>query len=546
MAKRTLKALRLSLLPLLVGSLFSCTSEDPGASYENPLGLEKGDGSYDLKGNVENKDGSLHYEIFVRSFSDSNGDGIGDFLGIASKADYLKSLGVSSVWLTPFNTTGSYHGYDVKDYYALNPEYGTFEDFKTMLQTLKEKGIKVYMDLVLNHSSNQNPWFQESYEDYRLARTSEDSKADWYMWSDESKGNDYYQKGQFYYLGGFGSSMPDFNWDSKGFRKEISKILAFWIEKGVAGFRLDAVRYYYEMDAAKNVEALNYLVEEAHKVDPSIKFVGENWTTGDDYLAYYDSKIDSFFCFQTSISQANGTTLISAAKGMSSGDDFVRTASSLQAEVRKRNPLGNNSFFLANHDTDRASKSLYGDYAKLGASLTYLLPGTPYVYYGEEIELQGVRGNESTDALRRLPMVWGKGHEEEECNFPDPSNSYLESSVEQVEKGAYDLETENFSLLNHYKKLGEVRSSIPFIENADMTAIKTGTDHFFAYKLSQGEKQVLVATNGSMESAELSLPSEYASWKIVNEVRTANRVARLKDGKLGLGAYSSAILAPEN
>ena len=542
--KRRQIARGLLLAPMAI-CLFSCqgggSTVDPAL---NPIGLEEGDGTYGIEGNVDNSGGSLTYEIFVRSFADSNGDGIGDFQGIAGKADYLQSLGVGRVWLTPIHPSPSYHGYDVDDYYSVNPEFGTMEDFSSMLETLSEHGIEVIIDMVLNHSSSTNPWFEQSYQDYRNNNQDADSMGDWYMWADSNLGGAYYQHGSAYYLGEFSSSMPDFNWDSQGFRAEVADILGFWLDKGVAGFRLDAVRYYHEENVAQNIADLNYIASICKGIDPDCFIVGENWGNGTDYYDYYASGIDSYFNFNLSIAYSSGTTIVSSAKGLTTGDQFASTVALAEKDVNSSGAGKHNSWFIANHDTDRASKSLTGGDAKAAANLIYLLPGTPFMYYGEEIELRGVRGNEGTDAMRRLPMVWGEGHEAEECDFPDKDNSYLASSVEQVDVGAFDAMEEPLSTINHYRRLAEVRNSYPFIATASFEAIATKTRNFYAYRLKgagEGE-DILVVANLDEVAAEVSLPEEYASWKIDNEVRASNLKARYEGSSLGLGGHSVAIL----
>ena len=275
----------LAIVGLALISLTSCSGDASSPSESvppDPLGLELGDGTYDLEGDVDNSDSSLHYEIFVRTYCDSDGDGVGDFAGVASKAGYLQSLGVGAVWLMPINPSNSYHGYDVNDYYSVNPDYGTMADFESMVETLNEHGIDVVIDMVLNHSGLSNPWFSESYKDRQADDGSADSKADWYVWSDES-GLNYHSYADAYYLGAFSPSMPEFNWDCAAFRDEVKKILGFWIGKGVSGFRLDATRYYYEFNMEKNVGALDYITDSARSFDPGCYIVGENWTSGSDY-----------------------------------------------------------------------------------------------------------------------------------------------------------------------------------------------------------------------------------------------------------------------
>lgn len=538
MKKRLMLA---AAMPLAI-CLFSCHRVDPAL---NPIGLEEGDGTYDIDETVDNGGGSLHYEIFVRSFCDSDGDGIGDFLGVASKAQYLEDLGVSTVWLMPVNPSPTYHGYDVNDYYAVNPEYGTMEDFEQMLATLKEHGIEVVIDMVLNHSSAMNPWFLQSAQDFASGDVSATSKADWYVWSSQPQ-TGYYQFPQtgMYYLGNFSFGMPDFNWDSQEFRAEVKDILAFWLQKGVAGYRFDAVRYFYEESMPKNIEAMNYIAECCREVDPDAYLVGENWTySTDEYFGYYDSGFDSFFDFRCSADYSmTNNSLIRAAKGLSNCYSFAQAVSSQISEVKKRRQTSYPSFFISNHDMNRSSASLYDDYAKSGANLIYLLPGTPYIYYGEEIAMNGIRGNEGTDVARRLPMSWGKGHEDEDPGFPEPGYEYVLEYNEPVSQGVYDQLEDPRSLVNHYRKLGQIRNSIPWIKEATTEAIDLNNRSLCCFRLLGAEgESLLVVVNVS----ELSIEADVSSLgveKIYDECDGIDLKARLEGGKLGIPGYSVVVL----
>ncbi len=519
-----------SLLPLV---LASCGSSDP---------LPKGDGTYAIDETVSNEGGSLSYEIFVRSFYDADGDGIGDFDGILAKADYLKQLGVGNIWLLPIFPSPSYHGYDTSNFYKTNADYGSLNSFKAMVKGLKEKGVRVTLDIALNHCSPRISWFQESYNDFLNGDTSPESKADWFIWSTTKKSG-YAQWGDLYYeCSDFNtSSMADFNWDSKTLREELKDVLLYWMNMGIAGFRLDAVRYFYEGSTSKNVAVLRELYEAVAKEYPDVYFVGENWTTGSDYYDYFASGIPSFFQFATSISATTGTTIISAAKGYSTGDSFVATVAESEKKVKEKNPKGYSSYFISNHDQDRSSKSLEGDDAKFAASITYLLPGTPYIYYGEEIGLLGVRGAEPTDVMRRLPMIWSETDKTGECSFPEKSNLYLMSEMEQVKKGALDLLKEPMSLTNHYRKLGQVRNKIPWIKDAAIKAIETGTERFFAYTLTGEGHSVLVVHNGSEEIASLDV-SNASPVSILDSIDTSNFRPKLEGGSITLGGRSTAVM----
>lgn len=521
------------------GTSSSLSSSPSSSSIDlNPIGLETGTGAYPLKGST-NADGSLSYSIFVRSFCDSDGDGIGDFKGAESKGEYLKSLGVSRVWLLPINSSSSYHGYDVDDYFSVESDYGTIEDFTSLLTSFHALGIDVILDLVLNHSSKNNAWFKRSYNDYIAGNTGSNSKKDWYNWS-ESSHDGYSSYNGLYYEARFDSSMPDFNFDSAGVQAEFKEIMDYWLSLGVDGFRLDAVRYYYYGNTDSNVKALSTLVDDVKSDYPDVYFVGENWITETDYYAYYASKVPSFFNFSTSISSST-STFIQVAKGFMSGDAFSKTIANIESHVKEENPDGFSSYFLSNHDQDRSSKSLTGYKAKLAASIYLLLPGTPYVYYGEEIGLKGTRGaNDGSDALRRLPMIWSKDDKTGECSFPEKNRLDLEDDVIQVTEGASDLEKEPLSLTNHYKKVGDVRNEFPFIQQSTFKSVSTKNSSLMAYTLEGDESKILVVHNLSNASIEYDVSSLASS--IIDSIDTSNLIPSLKDGKLGIGGYSTVIL----
>ena len=207
------------------------------------------------------------YEIFVYSFCDSNGDGIGDLQGVISKLDYLQTLGIQGIWLMPIHPSVSYHKYNVSDYYAIDPDYGTMEDFEQLIAECQQRDIHVIIDLVVNHTGSEHVWFKEavSYLQNLPAGTEpsvEECKyLDYYFFSKETSGNGSrpVEGTEWYYEGMFDYSMPDINLGSEATREEIKNIMQFWIEKGVAGFRLDAAKEFYSGSTDKNVEVLAWI-----------------------------------------------------------------------------------------------------------------------------------------------------------------------------------------------------------------------------------------------------------------------------------------------
>ncbi len=189
------------------------------------------------------------YEVFVASFRDGNGDRRGDLQGLAEALPYIKSLGADAVWMMPIHPSPSYHKYDVTDYLAIDPAYGTLEDFDALVQASNAQGIGMILDLVINHSSSRHPWFLKACE--ALAQGKDSPYIDYYVFSRE-QGHPVPGADGWYYAGHFGTHMPEMNLDNENVRNEIAGILAFWLNRGAAGFRLDATTHYYEENTARN------------------------------------------------------------------------------------------------------------------------------------------------------------------------------------------------------------------------------------------------------------------------------------------------------
>ena len=503
-------------------------------------GCSNSSGGYKFE-DVSNKDGSMSYEIFVRSFYDSDGDGIGDINGVSEKLPYLYDLGIKTVWLMPIHQSPSYHGYDVSDYYSVHKDYGTLEDFDNLVNKAKEYNIDIMLDMVFNHSSLNNPYFRQSYNDYYNANYGEGSKADWYNWSTtSSSGYSYY--GGLYYEARFDSSMPDFNLDSESLRQEIDNIMKFWIkDHGVKGFRLDAVLYYYYYTTAKNVEFMTWLEDTAHKYDEDFYMVGECWATGDEMINnYHKSSLDSFFRFPNAY--GGDYSMINLAKASGNITNIIKTMENNEKAIKNNNPNGYSSYFLSNHDQDRISAAFNETQNKCAASLLCLLPGTPFMYYGEEIQLVGVRENgDNSDVRRRLPMIWSEKDKTGQCDFPEKNKTSLDTT-EQVKKGVNDRLKDGYSLLNHYKKVINIRNKYPFLKHGTFTSMMNQVDDYtpwvIIYKISLGNDYIIVVHNFAGEKVEINSPGE----EILDEINTSKKAPKLSNGTLILQPYSSVVM----
>ena len=535
----------------------SSSSESSSVNPYDEIVLEKDlNPNYQFDNTVTNVNGSASYEIFVRSFYDADGDGIGDFKGIEQKIPYLADLGIKTLWLMPIHPSTTYHGYEVDDYFGVHSDFGTMDDFDSMVIEARKYNIDIMIDMVINHSSKRISWFEQSYQDYKNGKTGEDSYADYYFWSDNSKGSGKakYKDLWYQYPTVFVSSMPKLNLASENLRKEIEDITKHWINHGVKGFRLDAAMYYYgSASTSSNVEFLTWLEETAHKYDPTFYMVSEVWTAGSTILNYYQSKCDSFFTFDASLQSAEGASDTSFSKilGASAGRPYsgvsqkwLKAVEKYERKLKEANPNGYSSYFLTNHDADRLSAYYKDESAKVAASLYMLMPGTPFMYYGEEIGLLGKRRtspDDGSDVRRRLPLIWSQSDNKGQCGFPDPSRKDLDDSP-QVELGVYDQLEIGYSQINHYKKLINVRNKYPLFKQAKFTSmydeIEKENNYVVAYKLSVGDEYIIVVHNLNPYNVKMKAPGN----DILDEINTSQLKPSLVNGELGLGAYSTVIM----
>ncbi|MDP3443534.1 MAG: alpha-amylase family glycosyl hydrolase, partial [Ignavibacteria bacterium] len=292
----------------------------------------------------------VYYEIFVGSFYDTNDDGMGDLDGVTEKLEYLNDLGIGGIWLMPIHPSPTYHKYDVIDYEAIDPKYGTMQDFEELIAKADEYNIEIIIDLVLNHSSSEHPWFIEAKKNVLNGTCeNENSYCDYYVFTTTPQGK-YYAVGKgFYYEALFWDKMPDLNLDNPEVRNEIKDILQFWLDKGVKGFRLDAVTSFYNQNVTKNTEFLKWLDETIDSIDPEAYVVGEAWTTNSSITALYQSGIDSLFQF--SLSQADG--LIASSIRAKSGNKLADEVIKYNDMIKSANPEALNAVFISNHDQGR-------------------------------------------------------------------------------------------------------------------------------------------------------------------------------------------------
>ncbi len=414
----------------------------------------------------------VFYEIFVGSFSDSDGDGIGDLRGIINRMDYLndgnpesgKSLGIEGIWLTPVFLSPTYHKYDVTDYFSIDPAFGTMDDLRELIALCHERDVKLILDLPLNHTGNQCRWYK-NFVNAHLMHNPANEYYGFYTWLDAEEAApsgrhfDIVQQAKIKVETNFSSSMPELNYDNEIVREKALEIARYYLDMGVDGFRFDAAKYLYLGEHDKNVAFWTWYIGELKKINPDVYTVAEVWD-GDGITNRYAACMN---CFRFSTSQAEGIIAVTAKAG-----DVNRFAAETQRyldELLSINPDAMNIPFIANHDTDRAAGYLpmSNGRAQMAASLYLLSPGSPFIYYGEEIGLRGSRGGENTDANRRLAMLWGDGD-----TVKDPVGS---TYTKQTTYTAADLLKMKGSLTNHYKKVLMVRKANPEIARGTYIAL---------------------------------------------------------------------------
>jgi alpha-amylase len=360
------------------------------------------------------------YEVFVRSFADSDGDGIGDLKGLTAHLDDLNDgdpstttdLGVDAVWLMPIFPSPSYHGYDVTDYRGVNPQYGSLADFDAFVAAAHRRGIQVILDMVLNHSSSLHPWFFDSRQGASMP------KRDWYVWSatdpvwqnpqPQGGGSPWRPGSGDYYYAVFSPTQPDLNLGNTAVEQELVDSMKFWLARGVDGFRLDAVRYFFasgptptqQRDQPESHAFLKRIRAALQAEYPRALLVAEAWAPQQVVATYYGQgdEVQLAFAFD----QADATR---AAVTSSSSDPLVNSLAVTETTLAGKD-RGFDAPFLTNHDQVRVARSLGGDAPslRLAAATLMALPGTPFLYYGEEIGMQG--GPSSADPDKRTPLRW--------------------------------------------------------------------------------------------------------------------------------------------
>ncbi len=471
------------------------------------------------------------YEVYVQSFCDSNGDGIGDLPGLISKLDYIQDLGATALWMMPVHPSPSYHKYDVRDYYAIHPDFGTMADMERLIAEATKRNMKVILDLVVNHTSSEHPWFKSSsssldspfrqyyvWEDFESVKNEinkkettfdSDNLTQWHEWEGQSDR----------YYGFFWKGMPDLNFDYPPVREEIYKIGKFWLDKGIDGFRLDAAKHIYPDDRFDDTRAFwEEFTAEMRAIKPDVKIIGEVWSDS-NMLSTLFKGLPSLFNFEM-------TKVIPESILGEDGDRLMTVYSNIISAYNASNAPYEDAILLSNHDMNRIRSTLGGDIplTKLAAAILLTLPGTPYIYYGEEIGMLGVK----PDIHLREPFIWA-----ENC----PSNTTWEKPTYSMAPDVTSLELQMddpTSIYNHYKKWIGFRKEYPELATGKPEFKDLQNNSLITFTI-KGKKRTLWVIH-NLSGSEVKLPFKNKA-SIVSHGYQVN-----VDDEFSLSAYSSALI----
>lgn len=502
------------------------------------------------------------YQIYPRSFKDSDGDGTGDIRGIIEKLDYLSFLGVDLIWLTPVYVSPQCdNGYDVQDYYAIDPIFGTMEDMEELIREGQKRDIGIMMDMVFNHTSTQHEWFRKAlekdpfYRQFYIFKEGKDGKKPT-NWQSKFGGSAWEKVGDEYYLHLFDKGQADLNWENPCVRNELIKVLRFWLDKGVKGFRFDVVNliskdiyrdaedglgkeYYTD---GKNVGAyLHELNIHSFGKQKDVITVGEMSATSIEKCAAYtdpeNEELDMVFSFHhLKTDYENGEKWSDIPYDFK---EFKRLIDEWQNGMQERN--GWNSLFLNCHDQPR-SVSRFGDdgmyheeSAKMLGTLIHMLRGTPYIYQGEEIgmtnayfdKIDDYRDVESLNCYKilkeqglpeekilnilqkksrdnaRTPMQWNS-----HGGFSD-AEPWIAMNPNCMEINVEDQINDPDSILNYYRKLIELRKEYKIISEGTYVFCDEKIDKIFSYKRKHDQQELYVICNFSSDQVPFSIKDRY-------------------------------------
>lgn len=503
-----MSAIRVCLLPLLISLIFS------------PVLAQPKSGTSDIV-----------YEVFVQSYCDSNGDGIGDLPGLISKLDYIRDLGVHSIWMMPVHPSPSYHKYDVIDFYGIHPDYGTMADMDRLIREAHQRGMKVILDLVVNHTSDQHPWFVASssapsnpyrpyyvWKDFDAVKDEIEKKSTTFDSDNLTQWHTFTGQEERYY-GFFWKGMPDLNFDYPPVREAIYKIGKFWLEKGIDGFRLDAAKHIYPDDRLDDTRLFwEEFTRNMKAIKPDVKIIGEVWADS-HILSNLFKGLPSLFNFE----------MTRAIPDCIQAHDPMLLINPYRAILKAYTDSGEkfeDAILLSNHDMNRIRSTLGGDLAKakLAAAILLTLPGTPYIYYGEEIGMLGVK----PDKYLREPFLWSD-RSASDTSWLKPHFS-KRPDVIPLDEQQKDAQ----SIYQFYKKWIGLRNAHPALQQGAIDFIPPEFPHVLAYMRTTKKERLMVIHNLDEKELEVRIMDPFESLDPA--------FSRHEENKLLLPAFGSVVL----
>lgn len=544
------------------------------------------------------------YQIYPKSFNDTTGNGVGDIKGIIEKLDYLATLGVDVVWLTPiYESPQRDNGYDISDYFRIYEPYGTMEDFDSLLKEAHKHGIKIIMDIVVNHTSTEHQWFIESksskdnpYREFYIWKDAKDGGAPT-NWESKFGGNawQYDEQTNQYYLHLFDVTQADLNWEHEPVRREVYDMMKFWLDKGVDGFRLDVVnllskdqrfldddgstglgdgRKFYT-DGPKIHEYLNEMNQEVFS-HYNIMTVGEMSSTSIDNCIKYTNperkELDMTFSFHhLKVDYPNGE------KWTKADFDFHKLKQILsdwQVEMNKGG--GWNALFWCNHDQPRVvsrfgnDKEYHQKSAKMLATVIHMMQGTPYIYQGEEFGMTNpnfgsIDDYRDVESLNIFEILKGKGLTEQEIldilkqksrdnsrtpvQWSDEENAgfttgtpWIQPAANYKEINAEKAMADQDSVFYHYQKLIQLRKEYDIVTDGNYELLLANHDAIFAYIRDNGDEKLLVVNNFYSKEVEFQLPEQVDTEGVTSTILLSNYADSSEDMKqMKLRPYESVV-----
>lgn len=494
-----------------------------------------------------------YYEVFVYSFYDSDGDGIGDLKGLTEKLDYINDgdpatttdLGCNGIWLMPIMPSPTYHKYDVTDYYGIDPEYGTLDDFKALIRECDERGIRVIIDFVMNHSSSEHEWFQTACEYLKnLPAGAEPDPAecpyvDYYFFSrtkesgyENLSGTDWYYEAQFW------GGMPDLNLGNEAVRAEFESIVDYWLGLGVGGFRLDAAKEYYSGDDAKNIEVLTWFNDMVKSKKEDAYIVAEVWNSMPYYSQYYTSGIS---CFDFDFADKSGII----AKALKNGNavSYANNLITVQKMLAENNADYIDAPFYTNHDMGRSAGYYAGEFSehqvKMAQAMNLLMSGSAFLYYGEELGMKG----SGIDENKRAPMYWSVDETAEGmCDGPEAMEDFAMKYGSLAEQ-----ECDGNSIYNFVKQTILLRNQYPVLSHGTVELAEglTTDESICAVKKSYNGEEVLLIYSLSTESKTIDLANVTSmdkEWEIGGVLLTGAEDIAVTGTQITMPPYTVLVL----